>query len=36
MEAGVAKDDFEDALSGRVALKNRLDLFPNGSKHAVI
>jgi hypothetical protein len=36
MEAGVAKDDFEHALGGRIALKNRVDLFPNSSKHAVI
>jgi len=36
MKAGVAEDDFEDALSGRVFLENGIDLLPDGTKHRLI
>jgi hypothetical protein len=35
MKTGIAEQDLQHALGGRVFPKNRLDLFLDGSKHAI-
>src|SRR5581483_6738907 len=34
VESGITEEDLDDALRRRVFPENRLDLFPDGSKHA--
>jgi hypothetical protein len=36
VKTGVAENDFEYAFGGRIPLENRVDLFPDGSKHLSI
>ena len=35
VEAGVAEEDLDHALGGRVFPENGVDLFPDGSQHAI-
>ena len=33
MKSGVAQEDLDDAFRGWIFAKNRIDLFPHGTKH---
>jgi hypothetical protein len=33
VKPGVAKNDLDATLGGRVLAKNRIELFPDGGKH---